>query len=429
MDKNYLKKAGAALCALLLVGVAGGGGTASAQAYYKKVTSQDDIVDGGIYVMMTSYTSNWSGTTYGVVGKKNSSVYTGNALTKIEAFPETSYTNATIAKLGDGTDGSAYTAATALEFAFHQTGDEGTKYMIRSCEGWLGFSNYQWQYYQTKPEAGDASAEWVITANGNGSFNIALISTTSATGYSYLCTTNGTNMNVSTSSSAQKDIQLYRKMVPLTFAPAAEGWATYFTENAYAMPTDVTGYAVNSVPTDGSGYVEPTTAYEAQATVPARTPLLLRTAAPTETQTLDVPALDLDATPSASLDGNLLQGILEPGTVGAPDGGEATDYAFYKLTTKEGTDIGFYYGADGGGTFDITGHNRAYLAVEKSRTAGIQGFRLGGNGTETGLAAAEASAAPRAEAVYTLSGLRLDTPANRLPAGIYIVNGKKVIVR
>lgn len=102
------------------------------------------------------------------------------------------------------------------------------------------------------------------------------------------------------------------------------------------------------------------------------------------------------------------------------------DYKYYKLAynnfnTKEG--LGFYFGAENGGAFTVPA-GMAYLAVPRSMA--VKCFLL--DGSATGIEGIEAGQTAEAvKTVYTLDGRKVE--AQRLPKGIYIVNGKKVIVK
>lgn len=102
------------------------------------------------------------------------------------------------------------------------------------------------------------------------------------------------------------------------------------------------------------------------------------------------------------------------------------DYKYYKLAynnynTKEG--LGFYFGAENGGAFTVPA-GMAYLAVPRSMA--VKCFLL--DGSATGIEGIEAGQTAEAvKTVYTLDGRKVE--AQKLPKGIYIINGKKVIVK
>ena len=81
------------------------------------------------------------------------------------------------------------------------------------------------------------------------------------------------------------------------------------------------------------------------------------------------------------------------------------------LAAKLGVEDGFKNGA-----------HKAYLAVPASSAASYYTFDL-----FTGINDVTINPALEGATVYTLSGVRVN--ANHLPAGIYIVNGKKMVIK
>ena len=97
-------------------------------------------------------------------------------------------------------------------------------------------------------------------------------------------------------------------------------------------------------------------------------------------------------------------------------------YKYYKLAYddyKAQKGLGFYWGAENGGTFMVkTG--TAYLAVPVGETT-AKGFTL--SGEATGIDGMNANVV-KAKAIYNLNGQRI---ASMAKPGLYIVNGKKVV--
>ena len=115
---------------------------------------------------------------------------------------------------------------------------------------------------------------------------------------------------------------------------------------------------------------------------------------------------------------NLLKGSDVPTTT-------AGNGYHYKLSygpngTRWNDVFGWYWGATDGGSFQIEGH-KAWLVVPKS--AATRGYTI--EGDATGI---EEYIQSENENVvyYDMQGRRLDKP---LTSGIYIVNGKKVVVK
>lgn len=102
-----------------------------------------------------------------------------------------------------------------------------------------------------------------------------------------------------------------------------------------------------------------------------------------------------------------------------------TGYKYYKLaydnyTAKTG--LGFYWGAENGGAFKVKS-GTAYLAVPTSDASDAKGFAF--DGETTGIENVNV-AANQSKTIYNLNGQRV---SNMSQAGVYIVNGKKVVIR
>ena len=119
-----------------------------------------------------------------------------------------------------------------------------------------------------------------------------------------------------------------------------------------------------------------------------------------------------------------------PNGITAEEMAEANpDCIFYRLTMHDagsgnpGT-IGFWWGADKGGPFSL-GANKAYLAVPSDQAGGIKGFSF--SDMVDGIKAVETAETEETEsnAIYNLAGQRI----SKMQKGIYIVNGKKVLVK
>ena len=128
---------------------------------------------------------------------------------------------------------------------------------------------------------------------------------------------------------------------------------------------------------------------------------------PAEAQTVTLPANQLKPAPANG-------GVFE-----ATDG-----YKYYKLAYDDfdnNTGLGFYWGAPKGGKFFVKA-GTAYLAVPAD-DATAKGFAF--NGEATGIEGVNANV-ENAKAIYNLNGQRV---ASMAKPGLYIVNGKKMVVR
>lgn len=151
--------------------------------------------------------------------------------------------------------------------------------------------------------------------------------------------------------------------------------------------------------------------------VPANTGVLVKTASadaaeaqhhfPMEVLSVELPANQLKP---ANADGSVFT---------AQEG-----YRYYKLAYNnftEKTGLGFYWGADNGVAFKLKA-GLAYLAVPATE-AGAKGFRF--DGVTDGIDGVSVDGS-KAQVIYNVNGQRV---ANMSKAGLYIVDGKKVVVK
>lgn len=239
----------------------------------------------------------------------------------------------------------------------------------------------------------------------------------------YICTyaitvpegTEGLNLELTNTGSDNMrvdNLELYAvKTGSFTITPAQYG--TYYTEDAFIMPEGVTGYTI----TDKNGEsLTLNPAYPANEVVPAKTALLLK-ADEKPAASKDFTYTIVNSDEVAPTD-NLLHGSVEA-TKTQVEG--ATTY--YKLAQGE-EGLGFYWANENGTAF-TNGANKAYLAV-KGKLSQMRGFSFESMTTNINNVVANTNNSKNA-VIYDLNGRRV----NSLNAakGVYIVNGKKVIVK
>ena len=185
--------------------------------------------------------------------------------------------------------------------------------------------------------------------------------------------------------------------------PATDGTANYatFSSDRAVEFVDATVYAVNVV----NGVLQLNEVTSKQ--VPAKTGVLLRS----EKET--APYFYIDE--ADAIGNNLLKPASEE---------MSGSYTFYKLAYDDydaKTGLGFYWGEDNGGVFTVKA-GTAYLAVPAvPNTASVKGFLL--DGTPTAIEGVEAE--NNTDVIYNLSGQRVQ----KAQRGLYIVNGKKLMVK
>lgn len=191
-----------------------------------------------------------------------------------------------------------------------------------------------------------------------------------------------------------------------------EGFGTLYSDKAVVIPEGLTATTVKAA---ADGQLTMDWEYAAGNTVPAGTGLLIQGENGT---TYDFITTD---NPVALSTTNLLSGSTTDATTVGAAGSK-----FYKLTYSEVASkqvLGFFWGAADGAAFKNEA-GKAYLVIPAGSEA--NGFRLDGSAI-TGINNVELDSA--ADKIYTISGVAVSAKKGNLPAGLYIVNGKKQIVK
>ena len=240
-------------------------------------------------------------------------------------------------------------------------------------------------------------------------------------------------------SSTQTAIQLYKKTFDLSVNANTAGYATAYTAFPYVMPASADGYIVTE--TAEGATIKAKNKYPAGTEVPAYAPLLIKNKNAEAGVTLNPVVLGKTVEAYPYADENLLHGTrLESDGVTTDVDGTGTktgDYYYYKLSYKlEAGDpvpdsYGFYRGKADGSAFEMKNTLTAYLALPRSSGL-VNNLRISidnEDGSATSIQTNRIPADNMPQSVYTLSGVRVNAAGNRLPKGIYIVNGKKVVIK
>ena len=186
-------------------------------------------------------------------------------------------------------------------------------------------------------------------------------------------------------------------------------YGTYYSDKAYVMNDQLEGQVVS---VDANGKLAVETAYEGGDIVPANTALLIATA--------DEFTGTKEYTITLSTGGDdWSQYNMLKGTLTADDMTVGENCLFYRLTMHNGTQIGFWWGAENGGAFK-PGANKAYLAVPVNQAK--DGFAFGNDGDATSISTID-NGQLTMENAYNLQGQEVGSEYK----GIVIVNGKKFI--
>ena len=194
------------------------------------------------------------------------------------------------------------------------------------------------------------------------------------------------------------------------------------------------GFEVSTVAVDEDGKLE-IAPFESGDIIPGKAAYLVKSATPGKHKLSPVYPLPSNFTPIDVNGNNMLystgSGKNSPSLPAAEMAAKPLNggnYMFYKLSlNKSGQKLGFYWGAEGGVAFDYNTGHQAFLAVPQAGDSGDGAAAYLFDGDKTGIYSIKATESESNNATYTLSGIRVDN--KQLPKGIYIKNGKKVVVR
>ena len=193
------------------------------------------------------------------------------------------------------------------------------------------------------------------------------------------------------------------------------GFGTFYTSDAYNMPAGVTGYTIVNTK-DNRLIAEPT--YAEGTLVPAKTALVVKGA---EGDYTYEPVISSQTT----ILGNKLHGTDTQATTQV----EGTDVKYYKFAyNNAGDKLGFYWANETGAAF-TNGAHKAFLALDfGTALSQMRGFSL--NDLFGGITSIHSivNAEKASQRIYDLNGRSINS-LNGLSKGIYIVNGKKVIIK
>ena len=356
----------------------------SATTYYKKITSSDELVDGGVYLIVCESKTEAMGVIdeaskrcRGAAITLNKNTYTGSVNQSDHPY------EVTITKGNNGYynlyhAGGKYITSTSTDFAFAATGDNG----------------------------------WSISFDGGN----AIISNKN-TGSNFI-QRNKTYNYYKNYQSGQTPIQLYQKVGEMPIAKATGYVSTYVADFAYVMPKHITGHTVTLAAEQG--IISTEKVFRAGNEVPALTPLLIKSDEDYAEDSKNYHPAVLNKTVEAYKGDNMLE--YRRTAQGLTNTMKDESVYYYNLAIKSGN-VGFYWGAENGAAFTMTKPSTAYLTVPQSTS--VQGFVLNlEEGEPTGIATVVTNEdAP----IYNLQGIRMN--GKNLPKGIYIQGGKKFMVK
>lgn len=192
-------------------------------------------------------------------------------------------------------------------------------------------------------------------------------------------------------------------------------YGTYSSSKPFVVPDDITVSEIKVV--DNKLTVKE---YATGAVVPANTGVMVASS----TFGDHTVALTSETGTSVLGEYNMLRATGDAGVTAAQMAANDADCKFYRLTMHKGETIGYFYGAAEGAAFAVAA-NKAYLAVKATMAAKVTGFTFGGDATGISFVASDDNTAGK-RVIYNMQGQRVNEKAAK---GLYIVNGKKVIIK
>lgn len=231
----------------------------------------------------------------------------------------------------------------------------------------------------------------------------------------------GTNIKAILNTAVDATAYLYRKVSTLTLASTCTDgdkyYGTYSNMSAFVVPSDLTVSEIKV--SDGKLTVGN---YSTGDVVPANTGVMVSSA------TAGEHSVTISSEAGSSVYGS--DNMLKPS--GSTITAEAMATAapgckYYRLTMHNGTTLGYYWGAAEGAAFTLDA-NKAYLAVPTAVAARLTGFDMSDSET-TGIGATlnDRGEMINDKPIYDLQGRRMAN--SQLKKGLYIVNGKKHIIK
>ena len=299
-------------------------------------------------------------------------------------------------KLGDDTNGYLYSSgsnnlnlSTESSSSFTLAYSDNNGFTLKYGDRWLAFRSDTDNF--TFRLGGNGG-----TPLGVGYFDIYKFIAGSAT-YSNYCTSVSTTATITLKAACTDGEMVY---------------GTYSNSKAFVVSEDIVVSEISIV--DGKLYVED---YETGDVVPANTGVMVSALEGGDY------TVNLTSETGTSVLGE--DNCLRPtgnGLTAANMAATDANCLYYRLTMHNGETIGFWWGAVDGAAFSIAA-NKAYMAVPKPKTTARQGFAFADE--TTGIETTMKSSNETRGEVYNLQGQRVV----KAQKGLYIVNGKKVIMK
>lgn len=293
-----------------------------------------------------------------------------------------------------------------------EAGTKSGTFAFNTGDGYLYAASSSSNYLRTNTKKND-NGSWTIAIDNDG---VASIVAQGAYTRNVMQYNQSSTLFACYASASQKAISIYKEVTEQTPEEAYElninkyGYATLYLDKAVAVPEGLAAYYCT---------VDGTTAvlHEVGEVIPAATAVVLKGEANT-TYTLANTAEVNDKAETIEAENKLIGYAVDTDVPMGADG-------YYALNVKDGV-VGFFVPktvSEDKTTFKAKA-NKAYLKIEGAANAQMLTIREGADGGETSVESAMTDASVD-KVYYDLTGRRVENPKQ----GIYIVNGRKVVIR
>ena len=320
-----------------------------------------------------------------------------------------------------------YISTNGDNLVWHGAIEDAAKYIADGADHddylW-GFVGNIWDGFKMVNKAGKA-----VISTGNGAVTVGDLASATAfkawksqAGGEWFCMKHSTTNNYLNLNSGKSIIDHWNKndngSSILVTEPGKEysleiasvGYSTYYSDHSLVIPETVEAYVVASVEDREVDLVQ------VAGVIPAHTGLILRGAG-------EHKFIASTAATTAEFETNLLKGTTTKQLI-TPDEGTT---CYVLANPKDGNGVGLYRASlnQNGGKSFYNNANKVYLPVATpvEQSARALTFRFGGT---TSIEDAELTIDNETTVIYDLTGRRINEIVEK---GIYIVNGKKVIVK
>lgn len=307
----------------------------------------------------------------------------------------------------------------------------------RKGNGYKIYSYNDRKYYYIKDkkiataDAGTLDNGWILSIQTNGSAKISYTKTINASSKTYTIVFNKEIKKFVVTSNLDDNKYtlpyIYGRPTHLVgnITVSNTHWTTFYSDYDVKLPAGIDVYTISNVDEKGTLTCKRKLSVQGVAYLKKHSPALIYSeqagAYPCYETNKGYIETDLSSN-------NYLRGTSSDQMIEAED-----NYTYYMLTYGTIDDkkvFGFFYGAEDGEPFVNKG-GKAYLAVPKSIANQSMGFALvTDNKDVTNIGNISSNPDFKSSVVTTLSGVQVKCDnKDKLPKGIYIINGKKVIVK